>query len=157
MRKKQSDVEYKSMLENYPIYCVNLVIRGEKGALLVLRKQEPAINEWWLPGGRVYKNERLEEAAVRKAYEETGLKIKILRKIGVYEIMFEKNPFNNLLNRVYTTNICYLTSQVNKNLEIKLDKISSDYRWVNTIEKNLHYYVRKVLMDSNIFRMKHVT
>jgi len=48
---------------------------------LVLRSDYPI---WVTTGGGIEKNESPEVAALREAYEETGFKIKITRKVGVY-------------------------------------------------------------------------
>ena len=40
---------------------------------------------------------------------------------------------------------------IKKNTQIKLDNQSSDYKWINKVEKSLHPYVRLTLNDSKIF------
>jgi 8-oxo-dGTP pyrophosphatase MutT (NUDIX family) len=46
---------------------------------------------WGLPKGTPDKGESLEAAAVREVGEETGLKVEIVKKIGVAEYWFARN------------------------------------------------------------------
>ena len=68
--------------------CIGLtadvVILHNGGVVLVKRKHEPFKDHYALPGGFVEYGERIEEAAVREAKEETGLDVKLLRLVGVY-------------------------------------------------------------------------
>src|SRR3989344_8353561 len=136
---------YREILRNMPICCVDIVIKSENGILLVYRKNEPAKDTWWLPGGRIYKNEKMEDAVLRKSFEETGLKVKIKKQIGAYETIFDKNPFDNSFG-VHSINICFVVEALNH--EAKLDNQSSSFKWINKIESNLPDYVKKVLSDS---------
>lgn len=151
MQTKIPNKDYKKTLELIPICCVEFVTYYNNKILLVLRGEEPVKGEWWFPGGRVYKNERLEEAVVRKAYEEVGLNVQIERKIGVYETMFEKGPFDDLKSGVHTVNVCFLVRPINDNIKVKIDKTSSNYKWIDRIEENLHPYIKEVLRDAEIF------
>lgn len=40
--------------------------------------------QWCLPGGTIWKNERPDVACVREAFEETGLRVTIVRPIAVF-------------------------------------------------------------------------
>ncbi len=68
--------------------CIGLtadvVILYNGGVVLVKRKHEPFKGHYALPGGFVEYGERVEEAAIREAKEETGLDVKLLRLVGVY-------------------------------------------------------------------------
>ena len=55
-QKKITDERYKAIVEAVPICCVDLIIKSKGKILLVKRKNEPLKGEFWLPGGRIYKN-----------------------------------------------------------------------------------------------------
>jgi len=63
------DEEYKYILKNMPILCVDLLIMHDGRCLLLKRDNEPAKGEYWFAGGRVRKLETIESAAKRIAKE----------------------------------------------------------------------------------------
>ncbi|MBU0466720.1 MAG: NUDIX domain-containing protein [Nanoarchaeota archaeon] len=131
----------------------HVVIKSKKGVLIVRRTNEPGKGTWAIPWGRIYKNEKLEDAAKRKAFEETSLKIKVIKQLRVDETMFEQGPFENVDTGVHTINITYLAEPIDENATIKLDETSSEYKWINKLEdeKNIHPYPKEVLKESGVF------
>jgi ADP-ribose pyrophosphatase YjhB (NUDIX family) len=70
-----------------PTPTVDIIIEhkgedGRQGVVLIERRDIPP--GWALPGGFVDYGESLEEAAVREAREETGLKVQLVRQFHVY-------------------------------------------------------------------------
>lgn len=63
---------------------VDAIILRNNEILLVKREFPPFKNYWAVPGGFVEANETAEEAVVREAYEESGMKVEVLSLIGVY-------------------------------------------------------------------------
>jgi mutator protein MutT len=57
-------------------------------ALLIRRGGEPLKGHWSIPGGTLELGESLEEAARRELEEETGLRVRVLELIEVFERIF---------------------------------------------------------------------
>lgn len=60
------------------------VIKRDHKYLLVQEAQAKVCGLWNVPAGYVDKDESIESAAVRETYEETGYRVELLTKIGVY-------------------------------------------------------------------------
>ena len=137
---------YNKILKNIPIVCIDVAIIHGSKALLIKRKDEPGLNQWWVPGGRLYKGEDLQKCAKRKALEETGLECTVGDCIHVSNTIFETGP-NNI--PVHSVNLCYRLEPKYK--KIKLDDHSSDYKWVQYVsQEKLHTYVEICLLKSGI-------
>lgn len=122
--------EYKIIMENMPILCVDLIIQKDKRILVGLRKDQPLKEEWWLPGGRIFKNERLREAVIRKAKEELNLKVIIEKELGTYEMMEEKGLFGDLKTGIHTLSVVFQVYPLNEK-EIKLNESHEEYKWIS--------------------------
>ncbi|TFG11473.1 NUDIX hydrolase [Candidatus Thorarchaeota archaeon] len=73
----------KSEWQN-PNPTVDVVITDGNRVVLIQRANEPFKGQWVFPGGFVEYNERVEDAAIREAKEETSLDIKLVDILGVY-------------------------------------------------------------------------
>ncbi|MCX6776714.1 MAG: NUDIX hydrolase [Candidatus Micrarchaeota archaeon] len=63
---------------------VDAVIIGRGSILLVKRRFDPYKGLWAIPGGFVEEGETAEQAAARETFEETGVRIKVTKLLGVY-------------------------------------------------------------------------
>jgi colanic acid biosynthesis protein WcaH len=131
---------YRHIVANMPIPCVDLLIRNKLGHILLLkRRNSPAKNQWWFPGGRVLFNETLERAAHRKAKQECGLKL--LENVfsrGTYELFFCENGAS--FHSITTLFECKLS----RDYPVALDAQSEDYIWLTPAEFyniNLHEFI----------------
>ena len=86
--------------------------------------------EFWVPGGRLHKNEHLTDAVHRKIREELGIDINIIRYVGYFEGFFEKTA-ENADGGVHVISFVYLVKPVSYN--IKLDDQSFDWGWFRNI------------------------
>lgn len=68
-----------------PIVGVGILIKHGEEYLLIRRAAEPDRGLWTIPGGLVEVGERVKEAAVREAREETGLEVEIRDTLDVID------------------------------------------------------------------------
>ena len=134
--------EYKHILENIPILCVDLLIVHDHKCLLLKRDNEPAKGQYWFPGGRINKLETIKNAAVRKAKEETNLDCEFIKVISVGETIFIKNE--NMNTDIHTVNICCEMIPFSI-APLKLDKYHKDYIWVCKQSNSCHNAVNHPL------------
>ena len=145
-----SEEKYKEIVELMPICCIDIVIINNDKMLLVKRKNEPEKGKLWFPGGRLYKNEKLKDAALRIAKEEVGLTVNIQKMIGAYDYMSDKTNLEGIKTGTHTPIITFLT-KLNENQEVELDSNHSDFNWVDSIEENFDPYLKEVIKDSGVF------
>jgi 8-oxo-dGTP diphosphatase len=84
-----------------------IILFPQNKILLVKRDTVPFKGYWALPGGRMDTGETVEQTIVREVKEETGLDVKITRKIGAYR---EQGVKDNVEYDYYPT--CFLVEKV---------------------------------------------
>jgi colanic acid biosynthesis protein WcaH len=86
--------DFVQIVRHTPLVSIDLVVRDADGKVLLgLRKNEPARNFWFVPGGRIRKDETLEAAFDRLCREELGLSLKMgeAKFLGVFEHLYPAN------------------------------------------------------------------
>jgi 8-oxo-dGTP diphosphatase len=71
-----------------PVVGVGGVLIYKGRALLVRRGSEPLRGEWSIPGGTLELGETLAEGVARELLEETGLVVRVLGQIEVFERIY---------------------------------------------------------------------
>lgn len=90
-------IKYEELAEAVklvPLVSIDLIIENAKGQILLgMRNNEPAKGFWFVPGGRILKNERIPQALERIAKDELGLKIEYcdFEFVGVFEHLYPTN------------------------------------------------------------------
>ncbi|MFW9900424.1 MAG: NUDIX hydrolase [Candidatus Thorarchaeota archaeon] len=72
----------------YPIrphIGVGVLLVRNNNLLLVKRKYDPDAGYWSIPGGHLDLGEKVEKAAEREAFEETGFKVKVSKLAGIID------------------------------------------------------------------------
>lgn len=142
--------EFLQIIMLSPLFSIDLVVVNEERELLVgKRTNAPAKGSWFVPGGRVYKNESLNEAFVRISSAELGEKVELseCQLLGVFEHFYDDCALSDNVSTHYI-NTPYL---VNTRKEmIDAPSIQHDsYRWIplNKIEADLtiHEYSKVFL------------
>lgn len=127
--------EYADVVRKMPVLCVDGIIVNEKGQyLLVKRKNEPLKGQWWVPGGRVFKGETIEEAFQRKMVEELGVAVRIMGPLGYYENRSLKSPWTG---RDDLHNVSILFHAIPLSLDIKLDEQSLEWGFFDDLPGEL--------------------
>ena len=100
------DETFKSIIQHTPLISIDLIVRNEKGGVLLgKRVNAPAKGYWFVPGGRVRKNETLDDAFVRLVYEELGIESGITRVdakfLGIFEHFYDDCVFGEDVSTHY--------------------------------------------------------
>jgi colanic acid biosynthesis protein WcaH len=90
-----ADDDFARIIEATPLVSIDLVLRNPQGEVLLgRRRNRPAQEYWFVPGGRIRKNERTQDAFRRIAQAELGIAPAPSRLIGVFDHMYEDNFFD---------------------------------------------------------------
>lgn len=112
----------------HPIVGVGgVVIQGES-VLLIRRGREPLKGEWSIPGGMLELGESLEEGVKREVLEETGMKVRPLEVLTVFD-RIQKNGGRVQYHYVIVDYLCRATGGRLKSASDVLDA-----RWVKREE-----------------------
>lgn len=142
------EAEWLSILEAVPIVCVDVAIWRDGRVLLVRRADAPAMGQWWLPGGRLFKNEGMRECAARKAREEVGLDCQVGPLVYTAETMFPDGPGGVA---VHSVNSCFLLWPMHKDQEVVLDEHHSEHMWRRRLRgRTFDPYVEKCLKAAGL-------
>ena len=72
-----------------PVVGVGGVVIEKGRALLIRRGSEPLLGHWSIPGGTLELGESLEQGVIRELKEETGLTVRIVEMIEVFDRIYE--------------------------------------------------------------------
>lgn len=90
-----SNTDFAQLIASAPLVSIDLIVRDDLGnVLLGYRRNRPAQNYWFVPGGRVRKNESLRDALSRIANMELGTALPVARFLGPFEHFYDDNFFD---------------------------------------------------------------
>src|SRR5438067_1704323 len=90
--------DFLALVEHAPLVSIDLIVRDSDGQVLLgFRRNEPAKNSWFVPGGRIYKDERIEAAFQRISSTELGHSqaIEDAHFLGVFQHFYSTNFAEN--------------------------------------------------------------
>jgi len=139
-----SDRDFRDVVRNAPLVSIDLVMTDPSGAVLMgWRKNEPAKGTWFVPGGRIRKDEKIGDAFNRIVLAETGLakRIEDSRFGGVYEHLYTENCFGEA---GFGTHYCVLAYVVHlgERPQITLDRQHTKFEWLVAASPDVHPYSR---------------
>jgi colanic acid biosynthesis protein WcaH len=86
--------EFLEVVARTPLVSIDVIVRRKDGAVLLgMRTNEPARGCWFVPGGRIHKNETIEAAFRRICADELGLETTLAgaKFLGVFEHFYSTN------------------------------------------------------------------
>jgi colanic acid biosynthesis protein WcaH len=90
------DADLAAVIRLAPLACIDVLLRNTNNQILVgLRNNEPAKGFFFVPGGRIRKDESFKTAFERIVFQETGCRVPFSAAsfFGVYEHFYEANRF----------------------------------------------------------------
>ena len=73
-----------------PLVGVGVLLIRDNSLLLVKRMYDPDAGYWSIPGGHLDLGERVQSAAEREGFEETGFKVRVTKLAGIIDkIMYD--------------------------------------------------------------------
>ncbi|CAG9168787.1 GDP-mannose mannosyl hydrolase [Cupriavidus pinatubonensis] len=84
---------FRLAVASVPLVSIDFLVRDAGGRYLVgQRRNAPAQGWWFVPGGRIRKNERIAEALARLQREELGAaRVGVPRFVGMFEHFYDTN------------------------------------------------------------------
>ncbi|SUW63072.1 GDP-mannose mannosyl hydrolase [Buttiauxella agrestis] len=86
--------DFATVVRSTPLISIDLIVENQAGEFLLgLRTQRPAQNFWFVPGGRVQKDETLERAFARLTEAELGQRFTLSdgEFYGVWQHFYDDN------------------------------------------------------------------
>ena len=90
----QSGPEFRKIIDATPLVSVDLLIRNQNNEVLLgKRVNRPAKGFWFVPGGRITKNETISKAILRVSKSELGIELirDSCQLVGAYDHIYEDN------------------------------------------------------------------
>lgn len=144
------DQLFKTVITSTPLIAIDLVVRNTQNEVLLgKRMNAPAKGFWFVPGGRIQKNETLDRAFIRLLKDELDIQNVVHRSdakfLGLHEHFYD----DNLFDETFGTHYVVLAYEIKLN-QTQLDNLPKfqhgDYIWISEdkllIENEVHRYTQ---------------
>ena len=122
---------FTTVVHSVPLISIDLLVQNEQGEyLLGLRNNRPAQGYWFVPGGRVQKNETLDAAFRRLTQEELGIELERNQAQfkDVYEHFYQDSIFGEGVSTHYV--VLAYELKLNSHTVVLDNKQHSDFVWL---------------------------
>jgi colanic acid biosynthesis protein WcaH len=122
---------FSTVIESTPLISIDLVVKNNLGqTLLGQRLNKPAKGFWFVPGGRILKDESLATAFKRLTLEELGEEFNIAQVslIGPYDHFYDDNVFGDDFSTHYVA-IAYVLLIDDELNHLPVDIQHGNYQW----------------------------
>ena len=125
------DDQFLKVIEAAPLVSIDLIIENNEGGILLGKRiNRPAQGYWFVPGGRIRKNENITDAFTRISIAELGtaLSINDAQLLGAYNHIYEDNYLDKEGINTHYVVLGYKIKWPN-DLEIQPDDQHSELKW----------------------------
>ena len=127
------EITWRKCVTSLPICAIDLIfVQNNSRVLMGKRTNEPAKNTYFVPGGRIFKNESIKEAFERISLSETKQTFDFINSkfLGCFEHFYDNSKW---LNYDISTHYIVLAYQININNVVKFDLSSqhNSYLWLD--------------------------
>ena len=111
---------FNTVVKNTPLIAIDFVVVNEGKILLGKRRNRPAKDCFFVPGGRICKGERIDEAFNRISEAELGVKLdrKNCEFLGLYDHMYADSANDENISTHYVVS-AFQTSVSHKSFNLK--------------------------------------
>jgi colanic acid biosynthesis protein WcaH len=128
--------ELTTVIRLTPLVSIDLIVRDSAGRVLLgLRNNEPAKDFYFVPGGRVLKDERLRDAFARILINETNIEAgyESAMFLGVYEHFYSTNRFAEPGLGTHYVVLAFEVAPPDVSV-VQTEGQHSEYRWMHAHE-----------------------
>jgi len=138
------DQTFKTVIDSTPLISIDLLVKKDNKILLGKRINKPAQGYLFSIGGRVYKNESIQQATARIAKTELNIELKLTPKfIDVFEHFYDDGIYKDV--STHYINLAYEVDINNEMLNLPTEQ-HNEYQWLSIDEilssKQVHKYVK---------------
>jgi len=122
---------FAAVVRDTPLVSIDLIVRDPAGRVLVGRRtNQPARGCWFVPGGRIRKDERIADAFTRIARDELGIERTVDDAAfrGVFEHLYDTNFAGIGGFGTHYVVLAYDVGLPEPPADLPVDQ-HSDYRW----------------------------
>lgn len=127
---------FTTVIDSTPLVSIDLLVLDSKcNALLGERLNRPAQGYWFVPGGRITKNESLADAFKRLTIDELGKAFEITdaELLGPYDHFYDDYVFGKEVSTHYVA-IAYVLRLTQPLSKLPMDIQHRNYHWFSKIE-----------------------
>jgi colanic acid biosynthesis protein WcaH len=150
-----SDHTFNQVIRHAPLVSIDLIVVSEKKKILLgKRLNRPAKGFYFVPGGRIFKNEPLNQAFKRLTQGELGqsFEIKDVDFLGAYDHFYNDCVFGENDSTHYVA-LAYQLDVIDDLDMLPLNEQHGEYEWFDldqaskqsTIHTHTQWYVRDLL------------
>ena len=144
IHKKLPEEIWRTCVDSIPIFGIDLIIFSRKyGVLMGRRINNPAKGKLFVPGGRVYKNERIIDAFNRILLSETGLTFSFNKStsMGLYEHFYNVTSWSTSECSTHYIIEARLIEVKMENIKLKinLNEQHSNFKWISLEDMSSNY------------------